>query len=56
MIIVCNLMVQLGLLDEFKSQVLQWDGDTVPMKDPIGLLGQIYLVSCEMSEVEIQTA
>ena len=27
-----NLMVQLGLSDEFKHQFLQWDGDKVLMK------------------------
>ena len=38
MIIGRDLMVQLGLLDDFKRQFLQWDGDTVPMKEPISLL------------------
>ena len=28
----CNLMVKLGLMDDFESQVLQWDGITVPIK------------------------
>ena len=32
MIIGCKLMVQLGLMADFKRQVLQWDGATVPMK------------------------
>ena len=32
MIIGRDLMVQQGLLSEFKHQVLQWDGVTVPMK------------------------
>ena len=27
-----DLMVQLGISDDFKHQVLQWDGATVPMK------------------------
>ena len=31
MIIDRNLMVQLGLLDDFKLQVHQWDGYTIPM-------------------------
>ena len=48
MIIVCDLMVQLGLLDNFRCQVLQWDGATVPMREPSGLLGQTYLTICEM--------
>ena len=30
MIIGRDLMVQLGLSDDFKCQVLQWDGETVP--------------------------
>ena len=34
-----DLMVQLGILVEFKHQVLQWYGDTVPMKEPSGMLG-----------------
>ena len=37
MIIGCDLMVQLGLLVNFKCQVLQWDGVTVPTKEPRGL-------------------
>ena len=32
MIIVRDLMVQLGLLNNFKRQVLQWYGATVSMK------------------------
>ena len=32
MIIFRSLMLQLGLSEEFKHQVLQWDGSTVPMK------------------------
>ena len=35
-----DLMVQLGLSDYFKCQVHQWDGATVPMKQPIGMIGQ----------------
>ena len=56
MIIVHDLMVQLGILDDFKSQLIQWDGATVPTKEPFGQLGQIYQTSREMREVEIQTA
>ena len=40
MIVGRDLMVQLGLKNEFKCQVLQWDDDTVPMKEPRGLLGK----------------
>ena len=32
MIIVRDLMVKLGLLDDFKRQVLQWYGASVSMK------------------------
>ena len=40
MIIGCNLMVQLGLTEDFKRQVLQWDGATVHRKERSNLLGQ----------------
>ena len=39
MIIGRDLMVQLGLMADFKRQVLQWDGATVHMKEPRILLG-----------------
>ena len=51
MIIGRDLMVQLGLLVDFKRQLLQWYGLTVPMKEPSGLIGQIDITSCEMCEV-----
>ena len=51
MIIVHDLMVQLGILDDFKSQLLQWDGATVPTKEPIGMLGQADLTSHETRKV-----
>ena len=47
-IIARNLMVQLGLSDEFKRQFLQWGGNTVPMKEPSGLLGQANINSCNI--------
>ena len=56
MIIGRNLMVQIGLSDDFKRQVLQRDGVTVPMKEPSGLLGQIDLTSCDMQDLVIQTS
>ena len=56
MIIGCDMMVQLGLSDEFKSQVLKWGGINVPMKVPRGLLGQTDLTSRDMREVVMQTA
>ena len=55
MIIGRDLMVQIGLLDHFKCQVLQWDGSAVPMKDPISFLDQTDSTSHNMCEVVIQT-
>ena len=49
-------MVKLGLSADFKNQFLQWDGATVPMKEPRGLLGKIYLTSCDMRKVAMQTS
>ena len=56
MIICHDLMVKLGLSDDFKRQLLQFYGVTVPMKEPSGLLGKSDLTSHEMSEVVMQTA
>ena len=42
MIIFCDMMVQLVLTSYFKHKVLQWDGATVHMKEPSGLLGKPY--------------
>ena len=39
MIIGRDLMVQLGLTEDFQRQVIQWDGATVHMKEPSILLG-----------------
>ena len=39
-----DLMVQLGLTDDFKSQVLLWDGATVHMKEHRILLGQSFQI------------
>ena len=39
MIIGNDLMVQLGLLEKNKCQLLQWDGTNIPMKEQSGLLG-----------------
>ena len=55
MIIGRNLMVKLCLSPEFKNQVLQWYGVTVPMKEPSGLPGKLYLNKREMREVVIGT-
>ena len=49
-------MVQLGLTDNFKCQVLQWGGATVTMKEPSGLLVKPYLNTYKMREVVMQTA
>ena len=40
MIIGRALMVQLDLSAEFKRQVLQWYGVTLPMKEPSGMIGK----------------
>ena len=56
MIIGSDLLVQIGLLAEFKHQVLQWDGVTVPMKEHSGMLGKSDITSREIYEVVIQTA
>ena len=56
MIIGRAVMVQLVLTAEFKHQVLQWDGATVMMIKPIGLLGKTYLSKGNMCEVFMQTA
>ena len=51
-----DLMVQLGLTANFKRQLLQWDGNTVHMKEPISLLGISGLAKRYMCKVVIQTA
>ena len=56
MIIGCDLMVQLGVTDDFKRQVLLWDGNTVHMKEPSSLLGKSYLTKCKIHEVVMQTS
>ena len=56
MIIGRNLMVQIDTTDDFKRQVLQWDGATVHMKEPRSLLGQSDLTKHDMSEVVMKTA
>ena len=49
-------MVQLGLSNDFKHQVIQWDGATVPMEQPRSLLGQTDPKNHDMHEVVMQTA
>ena len=55
MIIGCDRMAQISLMENFKCKVLQWDCTAVPMNDPSGLLGQIDSTSRDMSEVRMQT-
>ena len=45
MIIGRDLMVQLGLLEDFKRNFLQLDGKILPMKEPRGMLVQTDLAS-----------
>ena len=56
MIIGRELMVKLGLTKKIKHQVLQWDGATVYMKEPSGLLGKYDLTKRDMCEVVMHTA
>ena len=37
MIIGREIMVQIGLMEDFKRQVLQWDVYAIPMKEPSGM-------------------
>ena len=55
MILGCELMVQIGLTDDFKRQVLQWDGSTVHSKESSNFLGQSDLTKHEMRDVVMQT-
>ena len=50
-----DMMVQFGPAADFKHQLLQWYGATVPMKEPIGLLGKSDLNKHNMREVVIHT-
>ena len=56
MIIGHDLMVQLGLTDDFKCQVLQWDGASIHMKESRNLLGESNITKREMREVVMQNA
>ena len=56
MIIVRDIMVQICLTSDFKCQVIQWDGATVHMKEPSGLIGQSDLTNRDLREVVMQTA
>ena len=56
MIVGRDLMVQLGLMANFKRQVLQWGDATVHMKEPIRLLEQYDITKCEMLKVRMHIA
>ena len=51
-----DVMVQLGLSSNFNHRIFQCYSATVPIKEPIGLLGQIYLTSHDMRKLLMQTA
>ena len=48
-------MLQLGLSSKLKCQLHHWYGVTLSMKELIGLLGKLYLTSCEMHVVVMKT-
>ena len=54
MIIVCDLMVHIDLIDDLKRKLLELDHYTVPMKYPCNLLGNTNPTNCEIQEVVIQ--
>ena len=56
MIIGCDLMVQLGIMADFKRQCFQWYGATLLMKDHRNFLGKSVLTKRKMREVVMQTA
>ena len=53
MIIVCDLMVHIDLIDDLKRKLLELDHYTVPMKYPCNLLGNTNPTNCEIQEVVI---
>ena len=55
MIIVRDLMVQIGLMANFKRQVIQWYGAIVHMKEPISFLGKSDLTKRDMRKMVRQT-
>ena len=50
-----DLMVQLGLLANFKHQIFQSNGIITPMKEPNSLIRKSDITSCDMHEVVIKT-
>ena len=55
MIIGSDLMVQLGLSEDFKRQVHSLEGIPVPMKELSDMFSQTDQTSCEMREVVMKT-
>ena len=55
MVIGRDIMEQLGILGNFKHQILKWGGARLIMKEPSGILGQTNLTSREMIKVVMQT-
>ena len=55
MIILLDIMIQVGLIENFKLQVIQWGINSVSMKEPRDFLCQTDLTSCDMREVVMQT-
>ena len=53
MLILRELMVQLGLSAAFKHKILHWDDVTITMKEPSSMLGKSDITRCEMREVVI---
>ena len=51
-----DLMVQLCIMADFKSQFLPWDEATLHMKDRINVLGKYDLTNREMRGVVMQAA
>ena len=51
-----ELMLQLGLPADFNHQGLQWGSDTVPVKEPSGMLGKSDLNKHYIHEVVMHTA
>ena len=54
-IVVNDLMVQLGITANFKRQDHKWDNVLVPTKEPISLLFQTDGTGCKMREVIMHT-
>ena len=55
MIIVRELMVQLGLAANFKRQVFQWYGATAQMKEPSSFIGQSDITKRKMRKVAMKS-